>query len=135
MKAFRWHGKGKLKLEEVRVPKVRDTDVLIEVNAMGICGSEVSFRHDMIPIPEGKIPRVGGHEFAGTVVERGPKVTQLNQGDKVSARYTISCGDCTWCNRGMDNLCTNRGSIEYDALGYEGGFAEYCLLPARNAFR
>jgi propanol-preferring alcohol dehydrogenase len=131
MKAFRWYGKReKLKLEEIPIPTVGEKDVLIEIRAAGVCGSDLHFIHGDIPLPT-KLPVTPGHEMAGIVVETGKSVTDLKKGDRVSVNYMVSCGDCEYCNQGADNLCTKVGSLCHT---FDGGFAEYVLVPERNAF-
>lgn len=130
-----------MKIDDVPVPEVGDSDVLVDVKAMGICGSDVNFRRGLFPPPAfpefrpWKSPIISGHEYAGVVVKKGRNVKELSEGDRVSVHYSTSCGNCVWCNLGWDNLCLRRGDLDYDSVGYEGGFSEYALLPARNAFR
>lgn len=131
MKAFRWYGKReKLKLEEIPIPTVREQDVLIEIKAAGVCGSDLHFIHGDIPLPP-KLPVTPGHEMAGIIVETGRSVKDLKKGDRVSVNYMVSCGNCVYCNQGADNLCTTVGSLCHT---FDGGFAEYALVPERNAF-
>ena len=118
-------------MEEVDRPDVGENEVLIEVKAAGVCGTDLHFNHGTFPPPP-EVPVTMGHEYAGVVVETGEKVEEIKEGDNVSAHYSTSCGDCIYCNQGLDNLCLNRMDLGYNAG--DGGFAEYALLPARNAF-
>jgi len=138
MKAFRWYGEqGKLKLDEIPVPSVRQNDVLVKVKAASICGSDLHFKHarykiDPTSTSSPKLPLTLGHEIAGLVHRVGSNVKGFVEGDRVSIDYKISDGNCEYCNRGLDNLCANGGPLGW--TGGDGGFAEYVLVPARNTF-
>src|SRR5690348_16046701 len=104
MKAFQWTGKrGRLALTDVPVPQVGESDVLLEVRAMGICGTEVNFKLGNFPppvFPEAKpwkLPIVIGHEYSGIIVDVGTRVKNLRKGDRVSVNYVKSCGECSFC--------------------------------------
>jgi propanol-preferring alcohol dehydrogenase len=133
VKAFNWYGKaGDLKLEEVPTPTIGENDILIEVKSIGVCGSDLHFRNGSFPpFPGVEVPIIIGHEFAGVVAEKGSAVTNLEVGDVVSPQYVLSCGNCVYCNRGWDNMCLNRGFL---GMTHPGGFAEYVVVPARDAF-
>jgi threonine dehydrogenase-like Zn-dependent dehydrogenase len=131
MRAFRFHRSGiPLSLEEIPLPKVDDDGVLIRVRASGICGTDLHYRHGTFA--PGRVPITNGHECAGIVEKVGSSVKDLVEGDRVLIHYVISCGACINCNSGQDNKC-----LSYTSFGHhvDGGFAEYAVVPARNAFR
>jgi len=137
MKAFRWYGEpGRLKLEDIPIPSVGQNDVLIRVKAAGICGSDLHFKHARVKVDPNsalahRLPLTLGHEIAGVVHKVGSNVKGLVEGDRVSINYKISDGNCKYCNRGLDNLCASGGAL--GGPGGDGGFAEYVVVPARNA--
>ena len=113
-------------ITEVDVPKVGANDVLVEVRAAGVCGTDLHYsRGEFLP----PLPRTFGHEGAGVVKEVGSGVTGVKAGDRVAIHYVISCGVCKHCMRGNDNRCRSRISIGHDVDGF---FAEYVKVPARN---
>lgn len=118
------------KIEEVETPFINENEVLVEMKAAGICGSDVLYwSGDASP---GKVPIILGHEGAGVVKEVGGKVHDLKVGDHVIIHYVISCGICKHCLTGYDNRCRNRISIGHDV---NGTFAEYIKVPAKNAVK
>ncbi len=130
MKAYRFYAPNQpLKLEEVPIPKMGPEDVLVKIKASGICGTDVNYKlGKMLPY---KTPLITGHEIAGVIEEVGENVKYLKEGDRVVIHYILSCGRCTHCDQGFDNRCRNRKSI---GAHVDGGFAEYIVVPARNAF-
>jgi 2-desacetyl-2-hydroxyethyl bacteriochlorophyllide A dehydrogenase len=129
MLAARFKEAGKpFAIEDTDVPSVGPEDVLVEIKAAGICGSDVHYmRGNSSP---STIPLTLGHEGAGTVKEVGSDVTNVKVGDNVIIHYVISCGYCKPCLQGFDNRCRNRISIGHDI---DGTFAEFIRIPARNA--
>jgi len=131
MLAARFNEAGKpFSIEDVTMPTIGPEDVLVEIKAAGICGSDVHYkRGDSSP---STIPLTLGHEGAGIVKEVGSNVTNIKVGDNVIVHYVISCGYCKPCLQGFDNRCRNRISIGHDV---DGTFAEFIKIPARNALR
>lgn len=113
-------------LRDVAVPQPRRHQVLVKVEAVGICGSD-------IPIFEGAravlFPRIPGHEFAGVIVELGPGVTRWNVGDRVGVGLVTGCGNCYLCRAGEESLCDNATNIGFQV---DGAYAEYTVVPTRN---
>ena len=107
MLAAVFEGEGQLTLKEVPVPRVERPDqVLLEVNAVSICGTDVH----IVAVPPGYIATPGtilGHELVGTVVEKGEEVTHLQIGDKVVVNPNDYCGVCTYCRKNLPNECEN----------------------------
>ncbi len=131
MKALVFKDVGKLVLEDIPIPKVKaPDDVLLKVNAVGICGSDVK-------ILEGKHhfkkDTVLGHEFCGEVVEVGSHVRYVKVGDRVAIDNNIRCGFCSFCRMGLSSQCVE---IKTSALGVmrDGGYAQYCLVPEKQCF-
>lgn len=114
-------------LREVAMPSPGAGEILIKVAAAGICGSDLAkYRGDLKGVPG----RITGHEFSGTIVELGREVKQFKTDDRVAVDPTMSCGCCEFCRGGRPHLCDG-----YRAVGrhIDGGFAEYCALPALQA--
>jgi len=131
MRAFRFYKPNvPWELEEIPTPTVGADEVLVKIRASGICGTDLHYRHGRT-LPE-KIPITLGHEAAGVIEEVGEKVEGLVVSDRVCIHYVQSCGNCVHCSQGNDNRCRNRRSFGHHV---DGGFAEYALIPARNAFK
>ncbi len=126
MKVARFHAPGDLRLEDAPEPAPGPGDLKIRVRNCSTCGTDVKiFRyghHHIVP------PRVLGHEVAGEVVEVGAAVTDWAAGDRVQVIAAIPCGHCAECRRGRMTICPNQESIGYH---YDGGFADYMLVPAK----
>lgn len=146
MRALTWHGKRDIRFDEVPDPRIEDDgDVIIQVSACAICGSDLHIYNGVIPHMHGG--DVIGHECMGEVVEVGQGVQKLKTGDRVVVPFTIACGECFFCQRGFYSGCerTNRnedaarklwgnspaGLFGYSHLlgGYAGGQAEYVRVP------
>ena len=114
------------------IPKVGPGQILVRVLATSICGSDhhIYIWNDWA---KGRIkpPLTLGHEFAGEVVEVGEGVTQVSQGDRVSAETHVVCGYCSQCRTGHAHTCYNTKILGVDM---DGAFAEYVALPAENAW-
>ncbi|MDT8860348.1 alcohol dehydrogenase catalytic domain-containing protein [Alkalihalobacillus sp. MEB130] len=125
MKTLVWTGPNTMKVEETERPSIQTDEVLIQVEAVGICGSEIEgfLGHNSLRIP----PLVMGHEFCGRVVEVGEEVETLTAGRKVTVNPLINCGVCDRCRKGTENLCDNRQII---GINRSGAFAEYVAVPA-----
>jgi len=131
MKASRLHKIGEeLSIDDVPIPDIGDTDVLIKIKASGICHSDINYRDGISSV--GKLPITLGHEISGVVADVGKDVKEVGKGDRVLVHYIISCGKCRFCSMGRENLCK-----EYKMIGkdLDGGFAEYISIPERNAIR
>ncbi|MEL6107760.1 MAG: galactitol-1-phosphate 5-dehydrogenase [Planctomycetota bacterium] len=118
-----------LEVTEFENPSVGPKDLLIQVQACGICGSDI---HGYDGSSGRRIPPlVMGHEAAGIVTEVGAEVTQFSVGDHVTFDSTVSCGDCFHCRRGEINLCDNRTVLGVSCGEYRrhGAFAELVSVP------
>lgn len=146
MKALRWYGKEDVRVETVPDPEILNPrDAIVKVSSTAICGSDLHLYDGMMPTMEkGDIL---GHEFMGEVVEVGSGNKKLNKGDRVVVPFTISCGSCFYCEKGLYSLCDNSnpnaeiarkamghspaGLYGYSHMlgGYAGGQAEYVRVP------
>lgn len=146
MKALCWYGKNDVRINDVSDPKIiNPRDAIIEVSSTAICGSDLHLYDGMMPTMEkGDIL---GHEFMGEVVEVGSEIKKLKKGDRVVVPFTISCGNCYYCEKGLYSLCDNSnpnepiarkimgqspaGLFGYSHMlgGYAGGQAEYVRVP------
>jgi len=150
MKALTYHSSKDVRVENVPDPVLeQDDDIVLRVTATAICGSDLHIYRGKIPSMESG--DILGHEFMGIVEETGKGVTALKKGDRVVIPFTISCGECFFCNRTLFAACENtnpgRGAIlntknvrsgaglfGYSHLygGYAGGQAEYVRVPKAN---
>lgn len=126
MRATRLFAVNDIRTADVPVPKPGPGEVLIRVEACGICGTDRHLLHGEFP---SKPPLTLGHEFAGIVVDCGEGVT-LPEGARVTCDPNTWCGHCPACRRGRVNLCQNNVAT---GLGRDGGFAEFCAFPAHKA--
>ena len=125
----------KLAYEDVPEPRVGAGEVLIRVEACGICGSDV---HGLDGSTGRRIPPiVMGHEAAGVIAEVGPGVEGWRRGERVTFDSTIYCGSCWHCRRGEVNLCDHRRVLGVSCSEYRqhGAFAQYVAVPARILYR
>jgi L-iditol 2-dehydrogenase len=135
MKALVLEEYGRLAYRDVPEPLIGQEDVLVQVKACGICGSDV---HGMDGSTGRRIPPVVmGHEAAGVIVDVGPNVSGWQPGDRVTFDSTIYCGKCHFCVRGEPNLCDNRRVLGVSCGDYrqDGAFAEYVAVPQHILYR
>ena len=128
MLAAVFEGKGKLNLKEVPVPEIKELDeVLLQVEAASICGTDMR----ILEVPPGHPATEGvilSHEYTGKVLEVGEAVTQFKKGERVVVDPNITCGNCSYCKRGMPNMCENMTTL---GIFINGGFARYNVAPAK----
>ena len=120
-------------LADVPVPTIRDDEVLIRVRRAGVCGTDVHI-YDWDDWARGRCrpPFVVGHEFAGDVVQVGQLVTDVREGDRVTAEGHIVDGRCPLCRTGNAHVCPYTKIIGVDR---DGCFAEYIAMPATNVWQ
>ncbi len=119
---------GQVELREVPIPPIGDHDVLLQVGAVGVCGSDI---HQYLATPSWRVevPVTLGHEFTGTVVDAGKQVSEFKSGDRVVSETAARiCGRCAYCRSGNYNLCPRRQG--YGAI-IDGAMARYVRVPAR----
>jgi threonine dehydrogenase-like Zn-dependent dehydrogenase len=146
MKALRWYGHGDVRVETVPDPQILEpTDVIVKITSTAICGSDLHiYDHYVVTMEKGDIL---GHEPMGVVVETGSAISNLKKGDRVVVPFTISCGDCFFCKKGLFSLCDTSnpnakiaekmmghspaGLFGYSHMlgGFPGGQAEYLRVP------
>jgi L-iditol 2-dehydrogenase len=126
MRVSRYYSRDDIRLEEMPVPKLGTDELLVQVEACGLCGSDL-----MEWYTEEKAPAVLGHEPAGVVAELGEDVTQFDVGDRVFVHHHVPCFTCHYCLRGHHTLCRTFKATHIDP----GGFAEYIRVPALNVER
>ncbi len=117
-------------LEEVPEPTLADGMVMIEVDAAGICGSDIHV-YEWTSGYDWLIPSLSvtlGHEFAGRICQIGPGVSGLSEGQPVVVMPFYTCGVCEQCQAGKSDFCTSRKSV---GLSVDGGFAVRVPVPAR----
>ena len=134
MKALLLREYSSLSVEEVARPAPAQDELLIEVAACGICGSDV---HGYDGSTGRRLPPIiMGHEAAGTVIATGEGVVGFSVGDRVTFDSTVFCGACVFCSRGEVNLCDQRQVFGVSCAEFrrEGAFAEYVVVPARVAY-
>lgn len=127
----------KLEVTERPDPKINPDQILLEVKACGVCGSDLHFYEtdaDGYMLYPGltKFPAITGHELAGKVVEVGKEVKELKVGDMVTVEEMIWCGHCTPCRNGFPNHCSNLEEIGFTT---DGGFANYLAIGAKYAWK
>src|ERR1043165_332172 len=146
MRALCWQGTGKVSVETVPDPKILNPhDCIIKITTTAICGSDLHLYDGFIPTMQAG--DILGHEFMGEVVEVGPEVHKLKEGDRVVVPFTIACGNCFFCKRQLFSLCDNTnpnawmaeklygyagsGLFGYSHMmgGYAGGQAQYARVP------
>jgi 2-desacetyl-2-hydroxyethyl bacteriochlorophyllide A dehydrogenase len=119
---------GTAVVKSMSIPPVGAHDVLIKVEASGICGTDIHiYRGEYL----GDYPVIPGHEFAGTVERVGAEVTRFNVGDRVAIEPNISCDNCESCLNNRQNFC-----LDWQGVGVtlSGGMAEYAVVPEKAAF-
>ncbi len=134
MKALLLSEYGRLDVVDVPMPRPGAGEVLVRVEACGICGSDV---HGYDGTSGRRVPPIiMGHEAAGTVAAVGTDVAKLHEGDRITFDSTIYCGQCEYCRRGEVNLCNNRQilGVSIPEWRREGAFAEYVVVPERITY-
>ena len=130
MKAAILYGAHDLRLVESAIPKAQEPgSVIIKVQAVGICGSDLHAYHGKLATVV--FPRMIGHEVVGEVVEIASGVTKVRVGDHVVMDPVVNCGVCPACTSGRGNVCN---AVKCMGVAAEGGCAEYINLPEKNVF-
>ena len=132
MKSAVFYGKHDLRVEEHEMPAVGPKDVLIQVKACGVCGTDVHIYEGDKGAAEVTPPTILGHEFSGIVKEVGAEVTACRIGDRVCVDPNCYCGACEPCRNGVAHYCEHM-------VGYgttvNGGFAEFCAVNERQVYK
>jgi len=130
MKAIRLTEVGKsLSLENLRVPEIGPDEVLVRVQAAGICHSDAHYRAGISKVSA--LPMTLGHEIAGIAEEIGTDVKHIAKGARVCVHYMATCGGCVYCHIGHEQFCVTGQMI---GKHRDGGYAEFARVPARSLF-
>jgi len=127
--------KSPLRFEEVPRPELGPEDVLIRVEACGVCHSDLHVADgDWAQLkPITKLPLILGHEIAGVIVEKGAQVTELGIGDRVGVPWLYwSCGACEFCKEGNENLCLQQ---KITGVTVDGGYTQFVKARASHAVK
>lgn len=117
-------GKGMIEIQDVPEPQIKEDEVLIEVKAVSVCGSDLHIYHDSHPYWP---PVILGHEFSGVLVEVGKRVKGWKVGDRVvSETRTGSCGICFICQSGFPQVCEQKRPF---GIGINGAYTKYVAGP------
>ncbi len=129
MRAFQIVASGApLSQADLPDPEPDRHEVVVTIEAAGICRSDVHYKSGTRPVPS--LPLVPGHEVAGVVRAIGDDVDTHRIGDRVCLHYLVTCGACNACRRGAEQFCDSGQMIGLDR---QGGYAESITIPARNA--
>lgn len=121
-----YYNNSDVRLEEMPIPTIGTGELLVRIEASGICGSDVMEWYRIK-----KAPLVLGHEIAGEIVQTGDGVERYNVGDRISASHHVPCNTCHYCLSDRHTACDTLRSTTFDP----GGFAEFVRLPAINVDR
>lgn len=129
MRAANFYGPEEMRVEDVDEPSPGPGEILVDVGACGICGSDLHFYEDGLHHPDVEYPIVLGHELGGTIVELGEGVEGLEVGQDVALAPHTPCMDCWYCEMALYNLCEDLRATS----ARPGGYAELCVEQADNA--
>lgn len=125
MKAQVFMGPKQFEYKDVELRQLNEGEALIKVEACAICGTDMriyrSGQKNVVP------PRITGHEICGVVVKKMPGANVPEVGTRVIVLTPVGCGTCKFCKKGLVNLCPEINPLGY---GYDGGFAQYMIIPA-----
>lgn len=135
MKAAMFYGGKDIRVQEVPDPVPGPGEVLIEVKAAGICGSDLHGYRMRPERPWFPYPHTSGHELAGVVAALGPGVSKLKVGDRVGIEplHLIGCGECRWCRQGHYEACPERSTVD-GVRRHSSGFAEMDVAPEGSCY-
>lgn len=135
MKALLLEEYGKVRIVDLPKPEIAENEVLINVKACAICGSDLhgfTGRSD-----RRRPPLIMGHEAAGVIAEVGATVNGYKVGDRVVFNSSLYCGQCYYCRRGQENMCVDAKVFGVSCADYklDGAMAEYIKVPAHILYR
>jgi propanol-preferring alcohol dehydrogenase len=119
-----------LQLREIPKPQPGPDDVLLRVQAAGICHSDGHYRAGVSKIA--RLPVTLGHEIAGLVEHAGANVKHISAGDRACVHYLAFCGQCAYCRAGQEQFCR---TVEMMGKNRDGGYAEFVVAPGRSVFK
>jgi len=118
MKASVWLGENKFEIQDINIPKLNDEQVLVKIEKVGLCGTDVHITQGLFPSDP---PKILGHEFSGIIVDVGSKVPKDRIGKRVACNTTSSCGNCNNCLNWQISRCLNSEKST-------GAFAEFSVM-------
>ncbi len=124
MKAVRYYAPNDIRYEEVKIPELKEGEILVKVQAALTCGTDVKTFKRGHPVLIKKVPSGFGHEFSGVIEKMDETVQGFSVGDRVVCANSAPCGECFYCRRGEFELCEN-----LDLLN--GAYAQYIAVPKR----
>ncbi|HIU31335.1 MAG TPA: zinc-dependent alcohol dehydrogenase family protein [Candidatus Caccousia avistercoris] len=131
MKCAVFHGRHQLRVEEREIPAVGPGQVLVQVKACGVCGTDVHIYEGDKGAANCPPGTVLGHEFSGVVEQTGEGVSRVKPGDRVCVDPNKLCGQCCYCQSGIGHFCESMVGI---GTTVDGGFAQYCLVPQSQVY-
>jgi len=123
MRVATYYSNRDIRIDEIPRPKINSGELLVRVEAAGICGSDVMEWYRI-----NRVPLILGHEISGTIEEIGPGLNKYKKGDRVSCAHHVPCGNCHYCLNGHPTVCDTLRKTNFDP----GGFVEYLRLPKIN---
>jgi propanol-preferring alcohol dehydrogenase len=115
-----------LQFVDIEILQPAEDEVLIEVSACGVCRTDLHICEGELPMKRDKV--IPGHQIVGRVIKKGEKVKNIELGSKVGVAWlNRTCGKCSYCNKGKENLCEN---AYFTGWNVNGGFAEYVIAPS-----
>jgi 2-desacetyl-2-hydroxyethyl bacteriochlorophyllide A dehydrogenase len=119
---------GNLSIVDYPIRKLNDDELLIEISACGVCGTDFHIYKGDAPA---SFPIIPGHEYSGVIADKGASATEFNIEDHVAIDPNIYCGYCNECRNGRVNFCENHKAL---GVTLNGGFAEYSIAPSKQAY-
>lgn len=132
MKAAVFYGKDNLKVEDIPTPEIGEEEALVRVHVCGVCGTDAHIYCGDEGAAQTGPGTVLGHEFSGEIAEIGRNVRGFQVGDRVCVDPNRLCNSCRYCLSGIGHFCTDMTGI---GTTVNGGFAEYCAVPASQLHR
>jgi len=132
MKAAVYYGKKNIQVTQVPEPEIGDDEVKVKVEYCGVCGTDIHIFNGDGGSTDVTPPLIPGHEYSGTVVEIGNRVTNIKVGDRVSLDPNDMCGECYFCKSGKQHFCPNNGAY---GVVRDGGFAQYTVGRQKQVYK
>ncbi len=132
MKAAVFYGKHDLRISDIEIPTPKDNEVLVNVKACGICGTDVHIYEGDEGAAATPVGTALGHEFSGIITAIGKNVKSVEVGDRVCVDPNQLCNECYYCKSGIGHFCENIIGI---GTTVNGGFAEYCAVPESQVYK
>jgi 2-desacetyl-2-hydroxyethyl bacteriochlorophyllide A dehydrogenase len=128
--AWYWAENNRILHKQIPIPNIGQEDVLIQVKAVGICGTDLGILNGKNPNAKPPLPL--GHEISGIVIECGKSAARLKPGDRVFLDPYIGCGHCDACRHGRKTYCTGGG--RHLGIHIPGGWQEFLSIPEKNCY-